>query len=173
MDWVPSLFQEVGIGPGIGILLGGGALLWFWRATRDIKLSFKGAKEKLEENTEQTTKAVATVKKIESEIVTNHGSKNLGDAIDRLTTNVWDIKDLAQANNGRVTNLEEKLSEHIEIAKTEGEALTQLTAMFQEHLAEYRQRTSESSLMMEFGKMLMQRELGLSEPTKEAKPDAD
>lgn len=172
MDWVPEFFQEVGIGPGIGILLGGGALLWFWRATRDIKLSFLGAKEKLEENTEQTTKAVETVEKIQSDMVTNHGSKNLGDAIDRLTTNVWDIKDLAQANNGRVSNLEAKFDEHLEIAKAEGTALTQLTEMFQEHLAEYRQRTQESGMMIEFGKLLMQRELGLTEQIKE-KPRAD
>jgi len=168
VDWVPEFFKEVGIGPGIGILLGGGALLWFWRATREVKLRFKRFDQKLDANTSETTMAATTAKQIKSDMKTNHGSANLGDAIDRLTTNVWDIKDLAQANNNRTTELETKFDEHLEIAKAEGIALTQLTTMFQEHLAEYRQRTSESSLMMEFGKMLMQRELGIPESPKES-----
>ena len=170
MDWIPEFFKEVGIGPGIGILLGGGALLWFWRATRDIKLRFKGFDEKLEENTVETTKAAKTAKQIESNIITNHGSENLGDAVDRLTTTVWDIRDLTRANNTRVTELETKLSEHIEIAKGEGELLTKLAETLTRHLEDYKNRTHESELMLEFGRMLMRRELGMD--TKE-KPDAE
>lgn len=145
-------------------------MLWFWRATRDIKLRFKGFDQKLDENTEETTKAVETAKQIETNIITNHGSQNLGDAVDRLTTTVWDIRDLARANNARVSELESKLDEHIVIAKGEGELLTKLAETLTRHLEDYKNRTHESDLMLEFGRMLMRRELGM-EPKE--KPDAE
>ncbi|QDK02417.1 membrane protein [Microbacterium phage Nucci] len=38
-------------------------------------------------------KVKANVEKVQSDIITNHGSKNIGDAIDRLTTRVMVISD--------------------------------------------------------------------------------
>lgn len=56
--------------------------------------------EALRENTRVTkeshaiaTEANDTAKEISESIVTNHGSKNIGDSIDRLTTIVWAIQD--------------------------------------------------------------------------------
>lgn len=39
----------------------------------------------------QVAEASAKVSQVQTDIVTNHGSKNIGDAIDRLTTHVFDI----------------------------------------------------------------------------------
>lgn len=47
-------------------------------------------------------------KGIAESIVTNHGSKNIGDAVDRLTENVWVIKDYVEGLDDRLTKLEEK-----------------------------------------------------------------
>ena len=45
----------------------------------------------------QNTKAT---EKIKADIITNHGSENLGKSVDRLTENLWDV----QASLSRVTS---------------------------------------------------------------------
>lgn len=55
-----------------------GLFLLLWKFGRDIIKA-------LQENTRKTDRIQASIK-------TNHGSKNIGDAVDRLTTEVWRIK---------------------------------------------------------------------------------
>lgn len=47
-------------------------------------------------------------KNISESIITNHGSKNIGDAVDRLTESVWAIQGYVEGIDVRLTNLEEK-----------------------------------------------------------------
>lgn len=62
----------------IALLFLVGLFLLLWKFGRDIIKA-------LQENTRKTERIQASIK-------TNHGSKNIGDAIDRLTTEVWRIK---------------------------------------------------------------------------------
>lgn len=75
------------------------AFLLLWKFGNDIIALLK-------ENTAVTREANATAEHISKSIVTNHGSKNLGDAIDRLTSEVWSIRDNQAA-------MQEQLNEHL------------------------------------------------------------
>jgi len=60
----------------------------------------------LKENNRMTQAAQLQTEHISHSIITNHGSKNLGDAIDRLTGEVWRIRD-------EQTSMRSELTEHI------------------------------------------------------------
>ena len=77
-------------------------LLWKYGGEL-LKLTRQNA-ENSEAAREDAAEAKATVEKISQDIVTNHGSKNLGDAIDRLTG--WMLDHIKEA---------EKDSEKIEV----------------------------------------------------------
>ena len=61
----------------------------------------------LQKNQAVTEAAHAEAKNISDSIITNHGSKNLGDAIDRLTENVGTIKTYVEGLDARLTHLED------------------------------------------------------------------
>lgn len=73
MDWVPQLFEQLGFGGGVLVLIGVAVGFWFWRATRDIKLTFERKVDEIKTDTQGIADA----------IVTNHGSANMGKAVDR------------------------------------------------------------------------------------------
>lgn len=73
MDWIPQLFEQLGLWRGLAVIAAGGVGAWFWRATRDIKLTLIDKVEAVGAKTEA----------IAESIVTNHGSENMGGAIDR------------------------------------------------------------------------------------------
>lgn len=54
---------------------------------------------KVQKDVKATTDKVDEVKR---DIITNHGSKNLGDAVDRLTTCVFEIKEDQKAMGERI-----------------------------------------------------------------------
>lgn len=62
----------------IALLILIGCFLLLWKYGRDLIKAVQA-------NTKTTDHISASIR-------TNHGSKNIGDAIDRLTTEVWDIK---------------------------------------------------------------------------------
>ena len=73
MDWIPTLFEQLGFWRAAGVIAAGAVGFWFWRATRDMKLTF----------TRDMEKVASTTQGIADAIVTNHGSANMGKAVDR------------------------------------------------------------------------------------------
>lgn len=111
MDWIPQLFEQLGLWRGLVVIAVIAIGLWLWRATRDIKITLIDKVEKVGAQTEA----------IAESIVTNHGSKNMGDAVDRQYEMLRDLDNkvnihIAEAEVDRAESRAERrrLDRHIE-----------------------------------------------------------
>lgn len=113
MDWLAEVVQAADSGWAITaiFLLGIYVLLWKFggevlQLVRDINTTAHHANKTAVANKKQ-------VEDIATSIVTNHGSKNLGDAVDRITE--WMLSHMAETReaNEKLTALSDRLEEHI------------------------------------------------------------
>jgi len=62
---------------------------------------------------EIAVEAKDTATDIQQSIVTNHGSKNIGDAMDRLTESVWEVRDQGKETSDALAALVVRFEEHV------------------------------------------------------------
>ena len=97
---VAVIIEAVDSWRAVLILLILGFYLFFWKYGREMLSLMR-----------ETTKVT---KNIKTDIITNHGSKNLGDAIDRLTENVGKLQASQAETNLR---LETFIADHHELVE--------------------------------------------------------
>lgn len=78
MDWVGDVVAAADSGWAITAIFLIGLYVLLWKYGGELIRALRA-------NTEMTKKAAEVTEGVAESIVTNHGSKNLGDAIDRLT----------------------------------------------------------------------------------------
>lgn len=111
MDWIPTLFEQLGFTRAMIVIGVGGIGFWLWRATKDIKLTF----------TREVEKVATQTQGIADAIVTNHGSENMGKAIDRQYEMLRDLDTKvnthiveAEADRAEARAERRRLDRHIE-----------------------------------------------------------
>lgn len=100
MEHVAAVLEASDSPWGVLALVVLGAYAFMWKFGKEILATVR------------ETKTVA--KDVQTSIITNHGSKNLGDAIDRLTGWVMDDREQADTDRVIIRDLAEQLSSHIE-----------------------------------------------------------
>lgn len=107
MDDAAGLIDAVDSGYGLIALLIIGIFATIWKFGSEILATVRDSNEIAKESHSVTTG-------IEKSIITNHGSKNIGDAIDRLTSYQFDQTEKLNA-------LSIRLEEHIDATKARQE----------------------------------------------------
>lgn len=124
MDWVEGVVNAADSGWAVLAIALIGAYVLLWKYGGELLKA-------LHENTEVTKETKAAAEGVAESIVTNHGSRNLGDAIDRLTE--WMSMHIVESRNAEEQFKElnkdfySHLNDYSQWMEDVSEALTKLT----------------------------------------------
>ena len=154
MDWLASIVEAVDSGWGVVaiLILGFYAIAWKYGGEA---ISLLRSSNQLARSSE------ATANQISRDIVTNHGSKNLGEAIDRLTE--WHMEDRRERRHDRA-----RLARIEDLAEDTKVAVVEVTQGLEDYVAEHED-------LREFGREQMELALKVREQvqTMQEYPNGD